>query len=182
MTCRPGPDVSEREDALTVDSVTAMCIVTHIRLVLIFALRVHQQQHDQCGGSCFSGSTEGRCGAGETFISFNAVEQRETRTRMNRLCPGGTPAQRSDSPSESYGVSQYYRKNTSMFFLGVSRRGQLTSRSISQFGLAPHFRQVPVGIYSTFRTCSSLSTALPLTASTKYLTDILFSILQIIAD
>lgn len=59
-------------------------------------------------------------------------------------------------------------------FLGVSRRGQLKSQSISQFGLAPHFRQVPVGIYNTFRTRSSLSAALTLNASTTYLTDIFF--------
>lgn len=59
-------------------------------------------------------------------------------------------------------------------FLGVSYTGQLKSRSISQFGLASHFRQVPVGIYNTFITRSSLSTALTLNASTTDLTDTFF--------
>ncbi|KAK5910442.1 hypothetical protein CesoFtcFv8_004275 [Champsocephalus esox] len=61
------------------------------------------------------GETESRCGAGETLISFNAVEQRETRTRMNRLRPVGQQEHRPSSPSEAYGVSQYHRKNASMF-------------------------------------------------------------------
>lgn len=62
-------------------------------------------------------------------------------------------------------------------FLEVSRRGQLKSRSVSQFGLPPHFRQVPVGIYNTLKTRSSLSTALTLNASTTYLTDMFFKII-----
>lgn len=71
-------------------------------------------------------------------------------------------------------VLQIYSTNHASIFLGVCHKGQLKSLSISQFGLAPHFRQVPVGIYNTFRTRSSLSTALTLNASTTYLNDMIF--------
>lgn len=69
-------------------------------------------------------------------------------------------------------------KSATSIFLGASCRGQLKSQSISQFGLAPHFRQVPVGIYNTFSASSSLSAALTLNASTTYLTDIFLGCLS----
>lgn len=95
-------------------------------------------------------------------------------TKMGKHCP--------NTPSVSVGftgmqkegnVLQIY-STTMLLYFSVSHRGQLKSLSISQFGLAPHFRQVPVGIYNTFRARPSLSTALTLNASTTYLTDMIF--------
>lgn len=123
----------------------------------------------------------------ETSISFNAVERLQPRTRDEpALCPVNQKGKHWSEYSsltlrnEWYVVLQFY--STSHFHiscLSFSQRAASVSEYISQFGLAPHFRQVPVGIYNTFRTRSSLSAALTLNASTTYLTDIFFFLLDI---
>lgn len=138
-------------------------------------------------GGCVRESTQTRFSPMETFNGVIATERLESRA------PGWTCSLRSISEEnprnmrESAGLTAGFnclqnegyvvlilQNNPLAYFLRFLAECRL-SLSISQFGLAPHFRQVPVGIYNTFRTSSSLSLALNLNASTTYLSDIFFS-------
>lgn len=156
---------------------------------------MHRQINARCdhAWSGVSGYTGTRLSTREAFISFNAVERLYSRFWLKRLSlsskSGGHTRQTCGKHCLStvlvlltltgrqnvcYVVLQFY--STTHFHISWSFLQRAAYVSVYKpIWISLTFRQVPVGIYNTFITRSSLSTALTLNASATNWTDTFFS-------